>query len=331
MTRLSGHGRAARNHDAAGLAVRQARSAWHFPNPTAGAIERRRAAEFVRASRRRAGQAGRTGVPATSRSDRTGATGTEQAKPAEQAAPTVAAADPVSATAAGPGREQAPAIRAGGAATAPACWPSTRAATSRRSGLRTARRPRARNRPRASCAASRPTASIRPTIPRPSFGDADPAKLAADELTHDQLRRHLRAPCQHRPCRLLAGERRGLLRPEGAQRGRCSRQARRRARTCAPRSMPTIRNRRNTRRSRPQLAAARSGKTAEIKKRAGAEGPGEGRQRQVKEAPSTRANADSQAEGRQRRHHRRQHGALALDAARSRRDLRDGQYPRLTR
>ena len=67
----------------------------------------------------------------------------------------------------------------------------------------------------------------------------------------DEFRRHLRASRQHRPRGVHAGERRGLLRPEGARRGRRAGQARRQRPTSAPRSTRSIRRRRDTRRSRP--------------------------------------------------------------------------------
>ena len=64
----------------------------------------------------------------------------------------------------------------------------------------------------------------------------------------DQFRRQLRASRQHRPRGVHAGERRGLLRPEGAQSQPTCWARSPTAPTSAPRSTRSIRRRRNTRR-----------------------------------------------------------------------------------
>ena len=76
----------------------------------------------------------------------------------------------------------------------------------------------------------------------------------------DQFRRHLCASRQHRPRRVHARERRGLLRPEGAQSGRRSGQARRqqgRPRDARRVQSAARRPTRRSRRSSPRSAAAR--------------------------------------------------------------------------
>ncbi len=131
---------------------------------------------------------------------------------------------------------------------APACWRSTRRATSRRSGPRPASPlPRAEQASRFLQGVG--ADGLDPAdYPTPGFGNADPGQACRRRTGADQFRRHLRAPCQHRPRRVHARQRRGLLRPEGAQSGRRAGQDRRQQGCPRHARRATIRRRRNTRR-----------------------------------------------------------------------------------
>ena len=262
------------------------------------------------------------------------------AKPAEQAAAGHGCPDastpktPRSPTGSRSGREQAPAVRAAGAGSRRRAGVLHAPATSRRSGSRPASRA-----PRAEQAAAFlqgvAADGLDPAdYPTPGFGNADPAKLAADELA---LTNSVVTFARHASIGRVAFTRvSGAVyfdqkAPNAADvLGKLAEQHRR------PRHARRLQSagagiQGAQGRSSPRSAAARAPSPKPSCEAAPSRRRRRRKQGQVEEGAKTpKAKAqDGQAEDRERRHHHRQHGALALDAARSRRDLCDGQHPGL--
>ena len=171
--------------------------------------------------------------------------------------------------------------------------------------------------------------------PTPRFGNADPAKLAADELA---MTNSVVTFARHASIGRVA-----FTRVSGAvyfdqkapNRGRRSGQARRQHGCPRHARRSSIRRRRHYKalkaraRRSPQRQERRAEGRLSPQPRPAQEGTSTSASRRRAIAPQEAKATDVKPKTRERRHHHRQHGALALDAARSRRDLRDGEHPGL--